>query len=109
MKRYVLALDLENDPQLISEYVRYHQEVWPEIKASIINSGIVSLDIYRVENRLFMIIDGNDNFSLEQKAKMDAENPKVQEWETLMWKYQKAIPGSQAGEKWRLMDKIFEL
>jgi len=26
-----------------------------------------------------------------------------------MWKYQQALPGAQPGEKWVLMDKIFEL
>jgi L-rhamnose mutarotase len=33
----------------------------------------------------------------------------VQEWEQLMWKYQQALPGAQAGEKWRIMDRIFSL
>jgi L-rhamnose mutarotase len=33
----------------------------------------------------------------------------VQEWEELMWKYQQAIPGAKPGEKWVLMNKIFEL
>jgi L-rhamnose mutarotase len=33
----------------------------------------------------------------------------VQEWEQLMWKYQQALPGSKPGEKWRLMEKIFDL
>ena len=45
----------------------------------------------------------------ESKAAADAANPKVQEWEELMWKYQQAIPGTKAGEKWVLMDQIFEL
>jgi L-rhamnose mutarotase len=40
---------------------------------------------------------------------MDNNNPEVQQWEQLMWKYQQAIPGAKAGEKWVIMDKIFEL
>jgi L-rhamnose mutarotase len=51
----------------------------------------------------------NDEFSFEKKGAMDAGNEKVQEWETLMWKYQQALPGAKPGEKWMLMDKIFEL
>ncbi|MEQ8812616.1 MAG: L-rhamnose mutarotase, partial [Imperialibacter sp.] len=39
----------------------------------------------------------------------DANNPKVQEWEKLMWKYQQALPAAKPGEKWLLMDKIFSL
>lgn len=109
MKRYCLALDLIDDQSLITEYERHHQAVWPEIKASILNSGILTMEIYRIQNRLFMIMETEDDFSFEEKAKADAANPKVQEWENLMWKYQEALPNTPKGEKWQLMDKIFEL
>ena len=109
MKRYCLALDLKNDEALIREYEAYHQNVWPEILESIKASGIKHMDIYRTGNRLFMIMETDESFSFEQKAAADLSNPKVQEWEKLMWKYQQAIPGARPGEKWRLMDKIFDL
>ncbi|HEU4610327.1 MAG TPA: L-rhamnose mutarotase [Chitinophagaceae bacterium] len=109
MKRYCLALDLKDDPALIAEYENYHRKVWPEIIASIKEAGIEKLDIYRFANRLCMIIEVNDRFSFDRKAAMDAANPKVQEWELLMWNYQQALPTAKPGEKWVLMDKIFEL
>lgn len=109
MKRYCLAVDLKNDAQLIAEYEQYHLRIWPEIEASIRASGIQSLEIYRIENRLFMIMETYDNFSFEAKAKADAANEKVQEWETLMWHYQQAFPSAKPGEKWVLMNKIFDL
>lgn len=109
MRRYCLALDLVNDPDLIKEYEKYHEKVWPEIEASIFQGGIQSMQIYRIENRLFMIMEVDEYFDFEAKSAMDFVNPKVQEWETLMWKYQKALPNSKPGEKWRLMDKIFEI
>ncbi|MCX2491860.1 L-rhamnose mutarotase [Pedobacter sp. PF22-3] len=109
MKRYCLALDLVNDDKLIEEYKRYHQSVWPEIKESISSSGIENLEIYLLGNRLFMIMEVNDSFSFDEKAKADLANPKVQEWETLMWKFQQALPGAKPGEKWILMDQIFKL
>jgi len=108
-KRYALALDLVDDPTLIAEYEQYHQAVWPEIKESIRTAGIDNMEIYRFANRLFMIMEVNESFSFEKKGEMDASNAKVQEWEKLMWKYQQAIPGAKPGEKWVLMDKIFEL
>jgi len=104
-----LALDLVNDPALIAAYESYHQNVWPEIKKSITDAGITNMEIYRIENRLFMIIDATDEFSFEAKGKADAANAKVQEWEQLMWKYQQALPSAKPGEKWLLMDKIFQL
>lgn len=109
MKRYALALDLKDDAKLIAEYEQYHQAVWPEILDSIQSSGIEVLDIYRTGNRLFMIMEVNDTFSFEAKGAADAANPKVQEWEELMWKYQQALPLAKPGEKWILMDKIFSL
>ena len=109
LKKYYWALDLKDDEQLIEDYKIYHQSVWPEIIESIKTAGIEDLEIYNVANRLFMIMTVNENFSFEKKAAMDAENPKVEEWETLMWKYQQALPTAEEGEKWMLMEKIFQL
>ena len=109
MKRYCLTLDLKNDPTLIAEYEVYHRKIWPEIEKSIKDSGIDNMEIYRTGNRLFMIMETKDDFSFENKSKADAINIKVQAWEQLMWKYQQALPHSKPGEKWILMNKIFEL
>jgi L-rhamnose mutarotase len=107
--RYCLALDLQRDPALIAEYEEWHRAIWPEIRASILGSGITDMEIWRLEDRLFMIMETAADFSFEKKAAMDAADPVVQRWEELMWKYQVAVPGGKAGEKWRLMKKIFEL
>ena len=109
MVRHVLILDLKDNPRLITEYKAYHEEIWPEITASIKGAGIEKLEIYLLGNRMFMILEANDSFSFEVKAKMDAANPKVQEWEELMWKYQQALPMAKPGEKWLLMEKVYEL
>jgi L-rhamnose mutarotase len=109
MKRYCLTLDLKDDTQLIAEYEAYHREVWPEIKKSILDSGIASMEIYRFDNRLFMIMETDDTFSFDRKAAMDAGNQKVQEWETLMWKFQQPLKNAKPGEKWVLMEEIFKL
>ncbi|MBN8578331.1 MAG: L-rhamnose mutarotase [Cytophagales bacterium] len=109
MKRFCLALDLKPVAELIAEYETHHKKIWPEIEASIKSAGIISMQIYRTGNRLFMVMETTDNFSFDAKSKSDAANPIVEQWEELMWKYQQALPGSQPGEKWKLMDKIFEL
>lgn len=109
LQKYCFALDLKDDERLIEAYKMYHREVWPEIIESIKTAGIEDLEIYLVGNRLFMIMVVNDTFSFERKGKMDANNPKVQEWETLMWNYQQALPTAKPNEKWLLMEKIFQL
>jgi len=109
MKRYCLTLDLQNDPELIQQYEEHHKAVWPEIIQSIKEAGIENMEIYRLDTRLFMIMDVNDNFSFEAKGEADRHNPKVQEWEALMWKYQQPCANVAEGVKWVLMNKIFSL
>jgi L-rhamnose mutarotase len=108
-RRYCLTLDLKDDPRLITEYKRYHEKIWPEITESLRRSGIDDAEIYLLGTRLFMILEVAEGFSFEAKAKTDAENPKVREWEELMWRYQKALPQAKTGEKWLLMERIFKL
>lgn len=109
MQRYCLALDLVDDEKMIGEYEGYHQHLRPEIKKSILDSGVLVMDIYRVGNRLFMIMEVKDGFSFEEKSMADAANEKVQEWEQLMWKYQQPLPVAKPGEKWILMKQIASL
>ena len=108
-QKFCLALDLKDDPTLIAEYKTLHQNIWPEIAESIKSSGISVLDIYCTGNRLFMIIEADAGFTFEKKSAMDENNAKVQEWETLMWQFQQALPWAKPNEKWILMDKIFEI
>lgn len=109
MNRHCLALDLKDDPELIKAYEDYHQEVWPEIIQSIKESGIIDMQIYRIGNRMFMIMETDDDFTFEKKAKIDAKYPENEKWEELMWKYQQALPIAKEGEKWMLMKKVFQL
>ncbi|MGD2218406.1 MAG: L-rhamnose mutarotase [Gemmatimonadales bacterium] len=108
-RRYCLALDLKDDPDLIAEYERHHESVWPEITRSIRDAGIEDMEIYRVGNRLFMVMEVSDTFSFEAKAAADRADPRVQEWEALMWKYQQPLPMAGPGDKWLLMERIFKL
>lgn len=109
IKKFCLALDLKEDNQLITDYKAHHQNVWSEIIESIKESGITMLDIYCVGNRLFMLVEATEDFSFERKSALDDSNTKVQEWEELMWKYQQALPWAKPGEKWMMMERIFQL
>ena len=109
MIQYCFALDLKNDSRLIWEYENHHQHVWPEIIESLKKAGVAKADIYRTGSRLFMILETDEQFSLDKKAESDRENSRVQEWETLMWTYQQSLPHAKPGEKWVLMERIFSL
>jgi len=111
MQRLCFALDLIDDPASIAEYERWHrpENAWPEVTEAIKSAGILTLEIYRVENRLFMMMEVADDFSGEAKAAADAQNPRVIAWEALMWKFQKALPSAKPGEKWVPMTRIYSL
>ncbi len=109
IKRYCLTLDLKDDPQLIAEYKRHHERIWPEITKSIKDAGVLDLEIFLLGTRLLMVMEVNEQFSFDAKARTDRENHKVQEWEKLMWKYQEPLPTAKPGEKWLQMERIFKL
>jgi L-rhamnose mutarotase len=109
IRRFCFTLDLKNDPALIAEYKKIHEKIWPEITDSIRNSGIVDMEIYLLGARMFMIMEVNESFSFDKKAKADQQDPKVGEWEDMMWRFQKALPEAKPGEKWLRMERIFKL
>ena len=107
MKKFVLTLDLKDDPELIRKYEEYHENVWPEVKDCLTESGIINLEIYRFNTRMCMILETTDNFTFEGKEKIDKANQVVQKWEKLMWEFQSPVPGSRPGEKWVEMKRIY--
>jgi L-rhamnose mutarotase len=104
-----MTLDLKDDPKLIAEYKRHHEKIWPEITRSIKDSGIEDMEIYLFGTRMFMIMEVNEAFSFEAKAKADELSAIVQKWEKLMWSFQQALPQAKPGEKWLPMERIFKL
>lgn len=111
MKTYCLALDLKNDPNLIAEYKRFHQPdvVWPEVIENIRNNGIISEEIFLLGTRLVMVLRTTDSFTFEAKEATDRANPHMQAWEELMARFQQPLPQALRGEKWVLMEKIFDV
>lgn len=109
MKRYCQTLELYNDPELIAGYVEEHSRVWPEIKAGIREVGILDMQIYMYENRLFMIVDTVDDFDWVKDNERLAALPRQAEWEAYVARFQRALPRQPSHEKWKLMKQIFKL
>lgn len=108
-RRYCRALDLVDDPQLIADYERYHREIWPEITGHLRRYGIAEMEIYRLGTRLMMVMETTENFDSEEFARRSLADPKVCEWEALMWRYQRPTPWTPPDEKWVAMTRIFSL
>lgn len=109
--RYCLALDLQDDPKLIEEYIDYHkpENAWPQITANMAEAGIVDMEIYHVQDRLFMIMETTPDFDPNVAPKTEEGQKASDDWEALMWKFQKPLACAKDGEKWIRMDKIYDL
>lgn len=96
-----MMLDLKEDEQAIREYERLHQQVWPEVEAQFAEFGVLSIDIYRLGTRLCMVMETDDTrFNPARFQAAQNSDPRVQEWEQLMWRFQSPTPWTPAGEKW---------
>lgn len=110
-KRYCQTLDLKDDPGLIAEYRKRHteNEAWPEILQGIRSVGILEMEIYILDNRLFMIVETPLDFDWDEAFARLAALPRQEEWETYMSVFQVARPGATSAEKWRMMERMFHL
>lgn len=109
MKRFCQTLKLKEDPELIQEYVKVHQEVWPEIKKGIREVGILDMEIYIHENILFMIVETTDDFDWLKDNQRLSTLPRQAEWEAYVARFQQTVPNAISCEKWKLMERIFKL
>lgn len=109
MKRFCQTLELRDDPELIEKYCEAYAHVWPEIMAGQREVGILDMQIYRLGNRLFMIVDTVDSFGWDRDMARLATLPRQAEWEAYVAQFQGCDPDAPSTEKWRLMEKIFQL
>ncbi len=106
MQQHALALDLKDDPALIAEYEAWHRAVWPEITKSIRYAGIESLKIWRAGNRLFMLIETDDDFSFEKSRRRRGQSARRKMGRAdVCFQPLLAAPG----EKWVRMTEVFDL
>jgi L-rhamnose mutarotase len=110
MPRYVLTVDLRDDPAAIEEYKEHHQKIWPEVVRSLRRVGVLEMDIYLLGRRLTMVMDTVDGFDLKESfAAHAASDPRCREWEELMRTFQTPPPMARPGEVWALMEPVFHL
>ncbi|MBR1626215.1 MAG: L-rhamnose mutarotase [Bacteroidales bacterium] len=109
MKRYCRTLELRNDKDMIADYIELHSHVWPEVKEGIKSVGILDMQIYIKDNEIFMIMDTVDSFDFDRDMELLSRLPRQKEWEACVSVVQGVEPDTPATEKWKLMEKIFQL
>jgi L-rhamnose mutarotase len=109
MSRYVLTVDLKDDPAAIAAYREYHRRVWPEVLDSLRRAGITAMEIYLVGRRGVMVVETDGRDPRRCFAAHRVSGPRVAEWEALMQSLQEAPPGAPPGETWTQMEPVFSL
>lgn len=110
-KRFCQTLDLKDDPDLIADYCRLHEQghIWQEILEGIRSVGILEMEIYLLGTRLFMIVETPTDFDWQAAMARLATLPRQAEWESLTARFQQASADAASAEKWQLMQRIFHL
>lgn len=110
-KRYCQTMDLRNDPQMIEEYVRRHKNgiIWKEVPEGIKSVGILEMEIYIYETKLFMIVETAEDFDWDSAMEKLSTLPRQQEWEDYITLLQIGTTGIKATDKWKRMERIFHL
>ncbi len=110
MSRYVLTVNLRDDPAAIKAYRDHHSRVWPEVVESLRRAGVSRMDIMLLGRRLVMILELNDGLDFRHVFAMHAaSNPRVQEWERLMRSLQEPSSDAPPGDWWAVMEPVFRL
>jgi L-rhamnose mutarotase len=109
MKNFGLTLCLQDDPEKIAEYRRYHQAVWPEVTARLREVGIQNMQIFLRDRRMFMYIVTQPYFDLARDFGRVNEDPVSAKWNALMSGLQERAPEASADEWWAPMELVFDM
>jgi L-rhamnose mutarotase len=110
MTRYVLTVNLMDDPLAIETYRRHHERVWPEVLQSLRDVGVKRMDIHLLGRQLVMFLELADGLDFRRVfAEHAASSPRVAEWERLMKSLQEPSSLAPAGQWWTVMEPVFRL
>ncbi len=110
-QRTCLALDLKEDDELIAQYEHFHQpeHIWPEIPEGIRAGGVVDMQIYRIGNHLFMIVETEEGIDVPTAFEAIGKMPRQPEWAAFMAGFQQRLSEAKPHEHWAEMNYIFSL
>lgn len=106
----IMTANLVADTVMQREYMEYHKhqpELFPEVVDGFCNAGFHQLLLYRNGSQLMLVISIPEDKKLEEINHLTTlNNPRVNEWNTLMSKYQEGIEDAPVGQVWITFEKI---
>jgi len=111
-KNYLLTANLVKDPSLQQEYMDYHKhqfQDWPEVGQGFCNASFQKLLLFRNGRQLMLVISIPSDKTLDElNPKTTENNPRVEEWNKIMAKYQEGIEGTDKGEVWVFLEALVD-
>lgn len=105
----ILTANLVKDTSLQKEYMDYHStqfQQWPEVSNGFCNASFQQLLLFRNGRQLMLVISIPEGESLDElNPKTTENNPRVDEWNKLMKKYQEGLKGTKPGEVWVFLER----
>lgn len=108
MQSFGLTLCLQADDAKIAAYKEYHRAVWPEVLRDLHTVGILRMQIFLRERRMFMYIETADGFDLAQDFGRVNENATSREWNAIMATLQERAPEADPDEWWAATECVFD-
>ena len=106
----LLTANLVADKKLQQEYLDYHNtqfEKWPDIAKGFCNADFQQLLIFKNGRQLVLVISIPKGKTLDElNPKTTENNPKMNEWNKIMGKYQEGIEGTKKGESWVFLKQL---
>ena len=100
----ILSANLVKDPKLQQEYLNHHAtqfQKWPEVSQGFCNANFQQLLVFKTGRQLMLIISIPKGESLDKLNPLTTKNnPRVNDWNNMMKKYQEGIEGAKKGEVW---------
>ena len=93
-------------PGMKAEYIKRHDEIWPEMTAVLKEAGICNYTIWNIGDELFGYYECEKG--LEYAEKVQAESPVVARWNVHMKDMMDMVKDDATGEPARL-ERVFTL
>jgi len=106
----IMTANLVEDSTLQNEYMEYHRtqfEKWPEISKGFCNADFQQLLVFRHGRQLMLVISIPKGKTLDElNPKTTENNPRVDEWNKIMAKYQEGIEDTPKGTTWVMFTPV---
>lgn len=104
MEKYAWKAKIRENSR--EEYIRRHNEIWPEMKKVLHEAGICNYSIWMCGEDLFGYYECEKG--VEYASRVQRESPIVQKWDAYMADILMMEPDPQTGAQ-PMLEQVFEL